>query len=75
MKKRHRIGEQTDQELAEQQEEEPVIVIYIAKTDWYLVYQDQGWRMVLTLAENGRAPAVLRYLEILCERELGYCRS
>ena len=69
LKERYRIGEQTDQELAEQQEEEAVIIIRIAKVDWHRVCQDRGRAVVLLLAENGGAPAVLRYLESLCKRE------
>ena len=68
----YRIGEQTDQELAEQQEEEAVIVVRIPKPDWYRVCQDRGRGTVLVLAENGGAAAVLRYLEILRKRKLVY---
>ena len=69
LKARYRIGEHTDQELAEQQEEEAVIVIRIAKADWHRVCQDRGRGIVLVLAENGGAPAVLQYLESLRKRE------
>ena len=72
LKERYRIGEQTDQELAEQQEEQAVIVIRIAKADWYRVCRARGRGMVLVLAENGGAPAVLRYLESLRARESVY---
>ena len=69
LKARYRVREKTDQELAEQQEDEAVIVIRIAKADWHRVCQDRGRGMVLGLAENGGASAVLRYLESLrrCE--------
>ena len=72
LKARYRIGEKTDQELAEQQEEEAVIVIRIAKADWHRVCQDRGRGTVLVLAENGGAPAVSRYLESLRKRESVY---
>ena len=73
LKARYRIGKYTDQELAERQEEEAVIVIRIPREDWYRVCWDRGRGTVLTLAENGGAPAVLKYLEGL--RKLGsvYC--
>ena len=72
LKAYYRIEEQTDQELAEQQEEEAVIVIRIAKADWHRVCQDRGRGIVLVLAENGGAPAVSRYLENLRKRESVY---
>ena len=73
MKARYCIEEQTDQELAEKQEEEAVVVIRIPREDWYRVCWYRGRGTVLTLAENGGAPAVLEYLESL--RKLGsvYC--
>ena len=74
LKAHYRIGKYTDQELAERQEEEAVIVIRIAKADWRLVCQDRGRGAVLVLAENGGAPAVLRYLENLRQRESVYHR-
>ena len=74
LKARYRIGEKTDQELAERQEEEAVIVIRIAKADWSRVCRDRGRGMVLVLAENGGAPAVSRYLESLRKRESVYRR-
>ena len=75
LKDRYRIGEQTDQELAEQQEEEVVIVIRIPKADWHRVCRNRGRGMVLVLAENGGSPAVLTYLETLRVRESEYYQS
>ena len=69
LKARYRIGKYTDQELAERQEEEAVIVIRIPKVDWYRVCRDRGRGTVLVLAENGGAPAVLTYLESLRRQE------
>ena len=65
LKARYGIGEYTDQELAERQEEEAVIVVRIPKPDWYRVCRYQGRGAVLVLAEQGGAPAVLGYLERL----------
>ena len=74
LKARYRIGKYTDQELAERQEEEAVIVIRIPKVDWYRVCRDRGRGTVLVLAESGGAPAVLTYLERLRKRESEYCQ-
>ena len=74
LKKHYRIGKYSDRELAEKQEEQAVIVIRIAREDWSRVCQDRGRGMVLVLAENGGAPAVLRYLESLRVRESVYCQ-
>ena len=73
LKARYGIGKCTDEELAKAQEEEAVIVIRIPMEDWYRVCWDRGRATVLTLAENGGAPAVWEYLESL--RKLGsvYC--
>ena len=65
LKARYRIGEHTDQELAECQEEEAVIVVRIPRADWLRVCRYQSRGKVLVLAEQGGAPAVLRYLERL----------
>ena len=65
LKRRYRIGEQTDQELAERQEEEAVIVVRIPRADWLRVCRYRGRGVVLVLAEQGGAPAVLGYLERL----------
>ena len=69
LKARYGIGEYTDQELAERQEEEAVIVVRIPKADWLRVCRYQGRSTVLVLAENGGAPAVLGYLDRLRMRE------
>ena len=53
LKARYGIGEYTDQELAERQEEEAVIVVRIPKPDWYRVCRYQGRGTVLVLAEKG----------------------
>ena len=65
LKARYGIGEQTDQELAERQEEEAVIVVRIPRADWLRVCRYRGRGKVLVLAEKGGASAVLRYLECL----------
>ena len=65
LKARYRIGEQTDQELADRQEEEAVIVVRIPRADWLRVCRYQGRGRVLVLAEQGGASAVWRYLERL----------
>ena len=76
MKERYGIGEYTDQQLAERQEEEAVIVVRIPKPNWHLVCQQPGGRArVLVLAEKGGAPAVLSYLETMSERKLMYWNS
>ena len=75
LKKRYRIGEQTDQELAERQEEEAVIVVRIPRADWLRVCRYWGRGTVLVLAESGGASAVLRYLKDIRIRESLYCRS
>ena len=75
LKARYGIGEHTDQDLAERQEEEAVIVMRIPWADWLRVCRCRGRGTVLVLAENGGASAVLRYLEILYERELEYEHS
>ena len=74
LKKHYRIGKYSNQELAEKQEEQAVIVIRIPREDWSRVCQDRGRGMVLVLAENGGAPAVLRYLESLRARKSMYCQ-
>ena len=72
LKEIYRIGERTDEQLAEEQKEQAVIVIRIDKEDWSRVCEDRGRGMVLVLAENGGASAVLRYLETLRKRESAY---
>ena len=69
LKARYGIGEYTDQELAERQEEEAVIVVRIPRADWLRVCRYQGRGTVLVLAEQGGVPAVLEYLERLQVRE------
>ena len=69
LKERYGIGEHTDQELAERQEEEAVIVVRVPRADWLRVCRYQGRGMVLMLAEQGGASAVLEYLERLRVRE------
>ena len=73
LKARYGIGEYTDEALAERQEEEAVIVVRIPRADWLRVCRYRGRGTVLVLAEQGGAPAVLRYLEILYEREEYEC--
>ena len=69
LKKRYRIGKYTDQELAERQEEQAVIVVRIPWADWLRVCRQPGGRArVLVLAEQGGAPAVLGFLETLRAR-------